>query len=80
MEAVVRKLRIFKAPALLLIIDWQRQAWYQPAINMSTKVHRPPLLPEAVWTGTRRLSPFWHLLITEVNLPPDVHPFLPTQL
>jgi hypothetical protein len=49
-------------------------------MDMSTKVHRLPLAPEEVWTGTRRLNPSWHRLLLEVNLPPDVHPFLPTQL
>jgi Reverse transcriptase (RNA-dependent DNA polymerase) len=80
MAAVVRKLRISKAPALLLMPDWPRQAWYQPAIDMSTKVHRLPLPPEEIWTGTRRLNPSWRLLLLDVNLLPDVHPFLPTQL
>jgi hypothetical protein len=78
MAAVVRKIRISKAPALLLTPDWPRQAWYQPAIDMSTNVHRLPLAPEEVWTGTRRLNPSWRLLIIEMNLPADVHPFLPT--
>jgi hypothetical protein len=49
-------------------------------MDMSTKVHRLPLPPQEVLTGTRRLNPFWRLLLIEVNLPPDVHPFLPTQL
>jgi hypothetical protein len=52
--------------------------WYQPAMDMSTKVHRLLLAPEEVWTGTRRLNPSWRLLLLEVNLPPDVHLFLPT--
>jgi hypothetical protein len=80
MAAVVRKLQVFKAPALLVMPDWPRQAWYQPVIDMSTKVHRLPLHPEEVWTGTRRLNPSWRLQLLEVNLPPDVHPFLPTQI
>jgi hypothetical protein len=78
--AVVRKLRICKAPAFLLMPDLPRQSWFQPVMDMSTKVHRLPLPPEIVWTGTRRLSPSWRLLIIEVNLPPDMHPFLPTHL
>jgi hypothetical protein len=78
MAAVIRKLRISKAPALLLMPDWPRQAWYQPVIDMGTKVHRLPLPPEEVWTGTRRLNPPWRLLLLEVNLPPDLYPFLPT--
>jgi hypothetical protein len=80
MKAVVRKLRISKAPALLLMPNWPRQAWYQPPMDMITKVHRRPLPPEEVWAGTRRLDPSWSLLLIEVNLPADVHPFLPTQL
>jgi hypothetical protein len=40
----------------------------------------PAASPEEVWTGTRRLNPSWRLLLLEVNLPLDVHPFLPTQL
>jgi hypothetical protein len=48
-------------------------------MDMSTKVHRLPLPPEEAWTGTRRLNPSWRLLRLEVNLPPGVHPFLPTQ-
>jgi hypothetical protein len=40
----------------------------------------PAASPEEVWTGTRRLNPSWRLLLLELNLPPDVHPFLPTQL
>jgi hypothetical protein len=80
MATVVRKLRISKAPALLLMPDCLRQSWHQPAMDMSTKVHRLPLPPEEVWTGTRRLNPFWRPLLFEVNLPPDVHPFLQTQL
>jgi hypothetical protein len=47
---------------------------------MNTKVHRLPLATEEVWTGSRQLNPSWRLLIIEVNLPADVHPFLPTQL
>jgi hypothetical protein len=47
---------------------------------MSTKVHRLPLPPEELWTGTRRLNPSWRLLLIEMNLPADVHPFLLTQL
>jgi hypothetical protein len=47
---------------------------------MSTKVHRLPLPPEEVWTGTRRLNSSWRFLLVEVNLSPEVHPFLPTQL
>jgi hypothetical protein len=80
MAAVIRELRISKAPALLLMPDWPRQAWYQPAIDMITKVHRLPLAPEEVWTETRRLNPSWRLLLLAVNLHPDVHPFLSTQL
>jgi hypothetical protein len=80
MEAVVRKLRISKAPALLLMPEWPRQAWYQPEMDMSTKVNRLPLPPEEVWTGTRRLISSWLLLLLEVNLPPNVHPFQPTLL
>jgi hypothetical protein len=76
----VRNLRISKAPALLLMLDWLRQAWSQPAMNMSTKVHRLPLPPEGVWTGTRRLNPSWRLVLLELNLPPDIHPFPPYQL
>jgi hypothetical protein len=49
-------------------------------MDMSTTVLRLPLPPEEVWTGTRRLNPSWSLLLLEVSLPPDVHPFLPTQL
>jgi hypothetical protein len=49
-------------------------------MDMSTKVHRLPLAPEEVWTGARRLNPSWRLLLIEVNLPADVHPFLPTKL
>jgi hypothetical protein len=49
-------------------------------MDMSTKVHCLPLAAEEVWTGTRRLNPSWRLLLFKVNLPPDVHPFLPTQL
>jgi integrase len=60
--------------------DWPRQSWYQPAIDLRTNVHRLPLPPEEILTGTRRLNPSWRLLLFEVNLPPDVHPFLPTQL
>jgi hypothetical protein len=78
MAAMVRMLRISKAHALMP--DWPRQAWYQPAIDMSTKVHRLQLAPEEVWTGTRRLNPSWRLLLIEVNLPADVRPFLPIQL
>jgi hypothetical protein len=80
MAAVVTKLWISKAPALLLMTEWPRQSWYQPAMDMSTKVHRLSLPPEEVWTGSRRLNPSWCLLLLEVNLPPDVHPFLPTQI
>jgi hypothetical protein len=80
MAAVMRKLRISKAPALLLMPDWPRQEWYQPAMDMSIKVHRLPLLPEEVWTGIRRLNTSWRLLLLEVNLSPDLHPFLPTEL
>jgi hypothetical protein len=80
MAEVVRKLRISKAPALLLMPDWPRQAWYQPVMDMSTKVHRLPLPLKEVWTGTRRLNLTWRLLLIEVNLPPDVHPFLPALL
>jgi hypothetical protein len=76
MAAVVRKLRISKAPALLLMPDWPRQAWYQPALDMSTIVHLLPLAPKEVWTETRRLNPSWRLLLIEVNLPADVYPFL----
>jgi hypothetical protein len=60
--------------------DWPRQAWHQPAMDMTTKVHRLPLPPEEVWTGKRRLNPSWRLLLIEVNLLSDVHQFLPTQL
>jgi hypothetical protein len=80
MATLVRNLRIYKAPALLLMPDWPRQAWYQPAMDMSTKVHRLPLPREELLIGTRRLNLSWCLLLFEVNLPPDVHPFLPTQL
>jgi hypothetical protein len=80
MAAVVRKLRISKAPALLLMPDWPRQSWYQPAMYMSIKVLRLPLPPEEVWTGTRRLNPSWRLLLLEVNPPFELHPFLPTHL
>jgi hypothetical protein len=61
MAAVMRKLRISKTLALLLMPDWQRQAWYQPSIGMRTKVHFLPLPREEVWTGTRRLNTFWRL-------------------
>jgi hypothetical protein len=57
MAAVVRKIRMSKAPALLLMLDWPRQAWYQAVMEMSTKEHRLPLLPDDVWTGKRRLHP-----------------------
>jgi hypothetical protein len=45
MAAVVRKLRISKASALLLMSDRPRQAWYQPAMDMSTKMLRLPPSP-----------------------------------
>jgi hypothetical protein len=48
MAAVVRKLRISNPPAFLLIPDWPRQSWYQPAMDMRTKVHRLPLPLEEV--------------------------------
>jgi hypothetical protein len=80
MAAVVRKIRISKAPALLLMPDWPRQSWYQPAMDITTKVRCLPLAPEEVWTETRPLNPSWFVQLPEVNLPPDVHPFLPTQL
>jgi hypothetical protein len=80
MTAVVRKIRISEASAILLMSDWPRQAWYQPAMDIGTKVHCLPLPQEKVWTGTRQLNPSWRLLLIEVSLPPDVHPFLPTQL
>jgi hypothetical protein len=80
MAAVVRKQRISKAHTLLLMPDWPRQAWYQPAMDMSTKMHRLPLPPDEVWTGTRRLKTSWRLLLLEVNLPSDIYTFLPTQL
>jgi hypothetical protein len=79
MAEVVGKLRISKAPDLILMPEWPRQAWYQPAMDMSTKVHRLPLSPEEVCSGTRRLNPSWRLLLIKVNQPADVHPFLPTQ-
>jgi hypothetical protein len=31
-EAVVRKLRLTGAPAVLLVPDWPRQSWYRPAL------------------------------------------------
>jgi hypothetical protein len=79
MAAVMRKLRVSKAPGLLLMSDWPRQAFYQPAMDMGTKVHCLPLPPEEVWTRTRRLNPSWRLLLIEVNLHPDVHPVLSIQ-
>jgi hypothetical protein len=48
MAAVVSKLRISKAPALLLMLDWPRQSWDQPAIDMSIKVNRLPPPPKGV--------------------------------
>jgi hypothetical protein len=78
MAAVVRKLRISKAHALHMMPDWPRQVWYQPAIDMRTKVRRLPLSREEVRTGIRRLNPSWRLLLIGFNLPPDVHSFLPT--
>jgi hypothetical protein len=49
-------------------------------MEMSTKVDRVPLPPQEFWTGILRLNPSWRLLLLEVNLPPEVHSFLPTQL
>jgi hypothetical protein len=42
----MRKLWISKAPALLLMADWPRKAWNQPAMDMITKVDRLPLACE----------------------------------
>jgi hypothetical protein len=49
-------------------------------MDMSTKVHRLLLPSKEVWTEARRLNPSWCLLRIEVNLTPDVHQFLQTQL
>jgi hypothetical protein len=48
--AVVKKLRIFKAPALPMMLEWPRQSWFQQAMDMSTKVHRLLLPPEDTTT------------------------------
>jgi hypothetical protein len=46
--AVVRKLRLTGAPAVLLAPDWPRQSLYRPALDISTTVCPLPLLPEEV--------------------------------
>jgi hypothetical protein len=69
LAAVVRKWRLTRAPALLLMPDWPRQSWHQAALDLSTKMHRLPLPPADAWTGTRRLNSAWCLLMLEINLP-----------
>jgi hypothetical protein len=66
--AVVPKLKLTRAPAFLLMPDWPRQSWHQAALDLSTKMHRLPLPPADVWTGTRRLNPAWRLLMLDINL------------
>jgi hypothetical protein len=70
LAAVVRNLRLTRAPAILLMPDWPRQSWYQATRDLSTRTHRLPLAPADIWTGTHRLNSSWRLLMLEINLPP----------
>jgi Reverse transcriptase (RNA-dependent DNA polymerase) len=67
--AVVRKLRLTKAPAMLLIPNWPLQPWYQPAIDLAGAVTKLPAPPEETWEAKRTMNPAWRLLLLEVNLP-----------
>jgi hypothetical protein len=66
--AVVRKLRLKGAPAVLLVPDWPRQSWYRPALDISTTLCPLPLPTEEVWAGTHRLNAAWRLLLFEINV------------
>jgi hypothetical protein len=66
--AVVRKLRLTHAPALLFMPDWPRQSWHQASLDLGTKMHRLPLPPADVWMRTHRRNPEWRLLMLEINL------------
>jgi hypothetical protein len=48
LAAVVRKLRLTRVPALLLMPDWPRQSWHQAALDLSANMHRLPLSPADV--------------------------------
>lgn len=65
--ATVNKLARSKAPAILLIPDWPRQAWHQAAKHLSKRWRRLPHAPEEVWEAQRRLNPSWRLLELEIN-------------
>jgi Reverse transcriptase (RNA-dependent DNA polymerase) len=69
--AVVRKLRMTQAPAVLLVPDWPAQQWYREAITMATTITKLPLSPEEIWEAGRTLNPKWGLLMLEVNMTPD---------
>jgi hypothetical protein len=69
--AVVRKLRITKAPAVLLVPDWPAQQWYREAIALSKTITRLPQLPEDTWDAGRKKNPKWRLMMLEINLPKD---------
>ena len=63
------KLRMTRAPAVMLIPDWPRQPWHAPATRMATVAERLPLPAGRVWTSTRRINPAWKLLMLHINLP-----------
>ncbi len=66
--ATVNKLARSKAPAILLIPDWPRQAWHAAAIRLARRWKRLPHDPTEVWEAQRRLNPAWRLLELEIDL------------
>ena len=66
--ATVNKLSWTRAPAILLIPDWPRQAWHAAAVRLASTTRRLPAPPEEAWTAQRVLNLKWRLLELQVNM------------
>lgn len=66
-SATLHKLEETRAPAVLVIPDWPRQAWHGRALGMASRVQRLPQPAKAVWVGRRRVNAAWKALMLEVN-------------
>lgn len=67
--ATVRRLRLTKVPAVLLLPDWPRQAWWQEAANLCSTSYRAELTGSAAFTGHRTVNPAWGVRVFLVRTP-----------